>query len=132
MAKAKRRKKAPVKSVLDKESVQFIAKEVPHLRDHYLTLLPFDDVISGCGARKGDGYFYIDIDCGVGVWSSGDYDTYGAKVYADKVVLFMNTHSGDEVYCEEYATTLPRLWDFLRQVRRPMHSFGEWQPLEGK
>ena len=37
--------------------------------------------------------------------------------------MYMDTHSGDEVFREEYVTDMRGLWDFLRQLPRPMQSF---------
>lgn len=125
-------KKKAVRKAVKMDMVDFVGKQLPSLSMHAATLMPFDDVISGYGVRAGDGYFNIDIDCCKGVWPSGDHDTYGARIYADRVVMFQDTHSEDSVYREECATTLAGLWSFLRQLPRPMQSFGEWQPLEGE
>ena len=43
--------------------------------------------------------------------------------YYTKVVMYMGTHSGEEVFREEYVTDMRGLWDFLRQLPRPMQSF---------
>lgn len=109
----------------------FLLAELPELSHHGATLAAFDDVIGGYGAGPGDKYFHIELssDIGPGVFPSGDYSRYSARIYADKVVLVHDTHSDGDILCEEHLTDMRGLWDFLRQLPRPMHSFGKWQPF---
>jgi hypothetical protein len=111
-----------VKKASGFDLADFVADLCPGLAHHAATLQPFADVISGWGCCEGGDCFDIYIDCSR-VWASGDYDKFGADVYADRVVMYMDTHSGDDVFREEYVTDMRGLWDFLRQLPRPMHSF---------
>jgi len=77
----------------------------------------------------------IGIEAPAGVYPSGIYQTYGARIYEDKVIMFCDSYYADwsgenpGPAREEYATDIKRLWSFLRQLPRPMHSFGEWSPF---
>lgn len=133
MAKKKSvKKKAGGYSCLDD-----VRKKLPALYEAAAALRPFDDVISSrwvADDHIGIGIKVHESGC---VWPSGSYDTYGARIYKDKVILFNDTRYVDEdgdnpgPAREEYITTESRLWDLLRQIPRPMHSFGEWRPLKG-
>jgi len=109
------------------EMYQFILRMCPDLAVQAATLEPFRDVITGYGYKPDDKFFSIDIAGNGCVYPSGDYDMYGAFIYADRVVMFQDTHSRGAVLRESYDTTLSGLWDFLRQLPRPMHSFGAWK-----
>jgi hypothetical protein len=99
-------------------------KKVPHLLEQAASLLPFEDVLTEywCDAEE---------DCiGIGfgldgrVCPSGVYSLYGARIYADRVIMFTDMYTPkDECVREQYATDMRGLWDFLRQLPRPMHSF---------
>jgi len=112
-----------VKKASGFDLADFVAEECPELAYHAATLQPFADVLSGYGCGEDGDCFDIYIDTGRGVYASGDYDRFGADVYADRVVMYMDTHSGGDVLREEYVTDMRGLWDFLRQLPRPMQSF---------
>lgn len=131
MAKKKAAKKQPKEySFLDE-----VRKKLPALYDAAAALRPFDDVISSHWI--GDDHIGIDIDMhnGGAVYPSGIYFNYGARIYQDKVIMFCDcdyaewTKNDIGPAREEYITTESRLWDLLRQIPRPMHSFGEWHPF---
>ena len=125
---AKKKTRRPEDHGLD--MCQFILKQIPGLAYHAATLEPFDDVLTGYGCKDGDEFFGIDIAGNSCVHPSGDYDRYGAWVYADRVVMFVDTYSEGSVIRESCETDLPGLWSFLRQLPRPMHSFGKWKENE--
>ncbi len=108
------------------ELCKFVLEHVPELAHHAATLEPFRDVITGYGYKPGDKFFGIDIAGNGCVYPSGDYDMHGAWVYADRVVMFVDTHSEGDVIRESYQTDLHGLWAYLRQLPKPMHSFGKW------
>ena len=55
------------------------------------------------------------------------YTLYGARIYADRVILFNDTYMTDgNCLREQYESDMPRLWSLLRQIPRPVHSFGVW------
>ena len=133
-AKTKTKPKAKKKKATGFGLADFLLDNLPALSHHGATLAAFDDVIGGYGAGPGADCFHIELssDIGPGVFPSGDYSRYSARIYADNVVLVHDTHSEDAVYCEEHKTDMRGLWDFLRQLPRPMHSFGKWQPYIGE
>lgn len=129
-------KKKARKLVRDKNVPARWLDEVPRpLLENAASLSPFDDVISEQWVGEGGTHFGIGIETGGGVYPSGIYFTYGARVYADKVIMFCDCAYADEAgdnpgpAREEYESDMPRLWAFLRQLPRPMHSFGDWSPF---
>ena len=108
-----------------------VKKKLPALYAKAASLQPFDDVIHTQWVNKEQAHFGIGIQDGGGAWPSGSYDTYGARIYADKVLLFQDTYlpkdDGDKTCCrEEHVTDMAGLWAYLRQLSRPISSFGKW------
>ena len=108
-----------------------VKKKLPALYAQAASLQPFDDVIHTQWVDKGEAHFGIGIQDGGGVWPSGSSDQYGARIYADKVLLFQDTYvpkdDGDkDCYREEHVTDMAGLWNYLRQLPRPISSFGKW------
>jgi hypothetical protein len=108
-----------------------VKKKLPALYAQAASLQPFDDVIHTQWANKEEAHFGIGIQDGGGAWPSGSYDTYGARIYADKVLLFQDTYlpnkDGDtDCFREEHVTDMAGLWTYLRQLPRPISSFGKW------
>jgi len=111
--------------------LSYVKKQAPNLYEQYASLQPFEDVISQCWVNTKEGYVGIGIETGGGAWPSGSYDTYGARIYADKVLLFQDTYipkegSDTDCYREEHVTDMAGLWTYLRQLPRPISSFGKW------
>ena len=112
-----------------------VVRKAPDLYEKAASLAPFDDVITSKWVEKD--HVGIGIEVKEGVYPSGIYFTYGARIYEDKVIMFCDAAYAEGLSDkdnpgparEEYATDMPRLWAFLRQLPRPMHSFGEWSPF---
>lgn len=112
-----------------------VAKKAPKLLTLAASLSPFEDVLTSRWVDKDHIGFGIEIK--EGVYPSGIYFTYGARIYADKVIMFCDANYAEGLSDkdnpgparEEYITDMLRLWSFLRQLPRPMHSFGEWSPF---
>lgn len=127
-----KKKKVAVQAVPD-TWLDEVVRKAPDLYERAASLAPFDDVITERWIDKD--YVGIGIEAPTGVYPSGIYHTYGARIYDDKVIMFCDSDyadwSGDNPgpAREEYLTDMPRLWSFLRQLPRPMHSFGEWHPF---
>ena len=123
------KKKAAAK---DTEAAEYtflddVWQKVPHLLEQAASLLPFDDVITDHWCDEEEGCIGIGFDLDGRVCPSGVYSLYGARIYADRVVLWTDMYMDDGGCCrEQYASDMPRLWTFLRQIPRPMHSFGIW------
>lgn len=133
MAKKKTGKKKDKVVHMEPDSwLDMVVRKAPDLYERAASLAPFDDVISEHWAEAD--YVGIGIDAKEGVYPSGSYFTYGARIYDDKVVMFCDANYAEGLSekdnpgpaREEYTTDMPRLWAFLRQLPRPMHSFGEW------
>lgn len=113
--------------------LDMVARKAPGLYERAASLAPFDDVITGRWIDKD--HIGIGIEAPTGVYPSGIYQTYGARIYEDKVVMFCDSDYAEWAgenpgpAREEYTTDMQRLWSFLRQLPRPMHSFGEWSPF---
>lgn len=129
------KKKAAKKQHKEYSFLDDVRKKLPALYDAAAALRPFDDVISSHWI--GDGHIGIEIDlhnsgC---VYPSGVYWNHGARIYKDKVIMFCDCDYTEDTKDklgparEEYLTTESRLWDLLRQIPRPMYSFGEWHPF---
>lgn len=102
-----------------------VSHKAPDLYERAASLAPFDDVITEQWCE--DDCFGIGIDVDGRVCPSGVYSTYGARIYADHVIMFTDMHMTEgDVLREEYRTDMAGLWAFLRQLPRPMHSFGKW------
>lgn len=112
-----------------------VRKKLPALYDAAAALRPFEDVLSSKWVDDDHIGIGIEVPMAWCVWPSGSFDTYGARIYKDKVIMFNDTQYVDEEgdnpgpAREEYITTESRLWDLLRQIPRPMYSFGEWHPF---
>lgn len=112
-----------------------VRKKARDLHELAASLQPFDDVITSKWVD--DDHFGIGIEVKEGVYPSGIYFTYGARIYAGKVIMFCDADYAEGLSDEdnpgpgreEYETDMPRLWAFLRQLPRPMHSFGDWSPF---
>lgn len=102
-----------------------VRAKLPSLLTQAASLQPFGDVI--CEQWCDTDHFGIGIDVDGRVCPSGVHSTHGARVYADHVIMFTDMHMKDgDVLREEYRTDMAGLWAYLRQLPRPMHSFGKW------
>jgi len=106
--------------------LSYVKKQAPNLYEQYASLQPFEDVISQCWVNTKEGYVGIGIETGAGVWASGDRPMYYAEIHFDEVVLQFDIESGDKTFRESYSTDIAGLWAFLRQIPRPISSFGTW------
>ena len=136
MAKKKSKKKSGLDNVSPRTwLLTEVGRKAPDLYDQAASLAPFDDVITSQWVDKD--YVGIGIEAPTGVYPSGVFQTYGARIYEDKVIMFCDSDYAAWVEDddtrgpsrEEYITDMPRLWSFLRQLPRPMHSFGKWSPF---
>jgi len=99
----------------------------PHLLEQAASLLPFDDVITEQWCDAEEDCIGIGFDLDGRVCPSGVYSLYGARIYADRVVLWNDMYMDDgDCRREQYESDMPRLWSLLRQLPRPVHSFGTW------
>ena len=104
-----------------------VRDKVPQLLERAASLLPFDDVISEQWIDVEEGCFGVRFDLDGRVCPSRVYSLHGARIYADRVVLFSDMHTpADDTLREQYESDMPRLWSLLRQIPRPVHSFGVW------
>jgi hypothetical protein len=104
-----------------------VRQKVPHLLEQAASLLPFDDVITEHWCDADEDCIGIGFDLDGRVCPSGVYSLYGARIHADRVIMFTDMYTPeDECVREQYESDMPRLWAFLRQLPRPMHSFGVW------
>jgi len=102
-----------------------VREKLPFLYDKAASLQPFDDVISEQWCETA--HFGVGFDVDGRVCPSGVHSTFGAHVHPDHVILFTDMHMEDgAVLRETYRTDMAGLWSFLRQLPRPMHSFGKW------
>lgn len=126
---AKKSKAKAAKPEKEYSFLEEVLKTVPVLYEFAASLQPFDDVITEQWCDKEDKCFGIGFDLDGRVCPSGVYSLYGARVYSNRVVLFhdMYSKSGGSCAREEYASDMRRLWDLLRQIPRPVHSFGTWK-----
>ena len=135
MAKKKSKKKSGLDNVRLHTWLDKWVRNAPDLYDHAASLAPFDDVITSRWVDKD--HVGIGIEAPTGVYPSGSYQTYGARIYEDKVIMFCDSDYADWAKDddtpgparEEYITDMPGLWSFLRQLPRPMYSFGKWSPF---
>ena len=115
--------------------LDIVVRKAPDLYELAASLTPFDDVINEQWVEAD--HIGIGIEVKEGVYPSGIYFRYGARIYDDKVVMYCDANYAEGLSAEdnpgpareEYTTDMPRLWAFLRQLPRPMHSFGEWSPF---
>ena len=122
---AKTKKKDEASGVEPDGWLDEVRAKLPFLYDKAASLQPFDDVITEQWIETA--CFGIGIDVDGRVCPSGVYSTSGARIYADHVIMFTDMHMADgDVLREEYRTDMAGLWSYLRQVPRPMHSFGKW------
>jgi hypothetical protein len=125
MAKKKARPKAPAAercSFLDD-----VRAQVPSLYEQAASLQPFNDVITDQWCDRDERCVGIGFDIDGRVCPSGVYSLYGARLYDARVVLFHDMYMDDgSCVREQYESDLPRLWSLLRQIPRPVHSFGVW------
>ena len=128
MAKKKAKTKHKRQDDAEVTFLSYVKKQAPNLYERYASLQPFEDVINECWVNTQVGYVGIGIETGAGVWASGDRPRYYAEIHFDEVVLQFDVESGDETFRESYSTDMAGLWSFLRQIPRPMHSFGKWRP----
>lgn len=127
MAKKTLKKKEVAYSFLDE-----VKKRLPSMLTHAASLQPFDDVINSQWVDTD--HVGIGIDSGTAMYPSGVYQTYGALIYADRVIMFCDSDYAEHMReadtpgpaREEYVTDMAGLWAYLRQIPRPMHSFGQW------
>ena len=105
-----------------------VRSKVPGLYEEAASLLPFDDVITEQWCDTDARCVGIGFDMDGRVCPSGCYTMYGARIYSyGNVKLWMDTYTSDKkCFREEYESDMPRLWALLRQIPRPVHSFGTW------
>jgi hypothetical protein len=123
------KKKAAVKTTAAAEYrfLDDVRKKTPHLLEPAASLLPFDDVITEHWCDADEDCIGIGFDLDGRVCPSGVYSLYGARIYADRVVLWTDMYMEEGDCCrEQYESDMPRLWSLLRQLPRPVHSFGTW------
>lgn len=106
-----------------------VKAKLPRLYEAAASLLPFDDVITEQWCDNAGKCFGVGFDIDQRVCPSGVHSHYGARVYAGgRVVLFHDMTLTDGGVCrEEYESDMARLWALLRQIPRPVHSFGTWK-----
>lgn len=105
-----------------------VKAKVPKLYDQAASLQPFDDVISEQWCDEDERCIGIGFDIDGRVCPSGVHSLYGARIYTGRVVLFHDMYMTDgDCVREQYDSDLPRLWALLRQIPRPVHSFGVWK-----
>lgn len=106
----------------DHNRMDIVETYAPTLRDEWLSLRPFMDVINSCGAgpqpqSKHDSMDepqHIDLD--FSEWHEGEIIALRVWIIRkDGVVLL--TEDG------ESESSLEKLWSFLRQLPRPAYSF---------
>jgi len=115
--------------------VTMAAQYAPSLVPIAATLAPFDDLFDrvGAGPQKGSmhdspkdkPYLTFDIEDPRYPGSDTSGCSIACKVTEDKVVItwyFMDGYEGKN-YRDDTAMTLPGLWNYLRQIPRPYHSF---------
>ena len=104
--------------------MDLIEKYAPSLRDEWLSLQPFKDVLVSysagpqpqCKRDSMDEPQHIDLD--FSTWHEGEIICLCVwKIRQNSVVLL--TMDG------ELESSMQRLWDFLRQLPRPAYSFAE-------
>lgn len=121
------KKQKAKKSTSDHRFLDDVKSKVPPLYDQAASLQPFDDVITEQWCDKDERCIGIGFDIDGRVCPSGVHSLYGARIYTDRVVLFHDMYMDDgDCVREQYESDLPRLWSLLRQIPRPVHSFGEW------
>ena len=97
------------------DSMHHMEQSCPELRDRYLTLAPFNDVIhttfAGTDKDTGEQWFGLDFS----VWRDGECILpQQFKVYENRVVY--------EDCDDEHETDMWHLWEYLRQLPRdPWH-----------
>lgn len=94
-------------------SMDYIEQHCPKLRDRFLTLSPFDDVIHTVFASQDGGEQWFGLD--FSVWKDGECILpQQFKVYENRVVY--------EDCDDEHETDMWHLWEYLRQLPRdPWH-----------
>ena len=101
-----------------KKFARYISEFAPELRDLYLTLMPFDDVIHTVHAgpqmdhEKRDPYFCLDFS----IWENGEIVLLKQWEVTEKYVV-LKTMDGD------LPSSMRQLWDFLRQLPRDPYAF---------
>ena len=99
------------------EFTSYVSKYAPELRDVYLTLMPFHDVIERvlAGPQKGEDaepYFCLDFSD----WKYGNCVNL-LQFHVQKDRVFLKTMDGDR------PSSMRQLWDFLRQLPRDPYAF---------
>lgn len=129
MAKKTTKKQAHAPVVLG-EYPSYIQQYAPDLLPVYLTLLPFSYLFGStmAGPQKGDGgEQFIELHIDDPRYPGGDTDgvSLHCRITATKIVMHwycMNGANGKN-YHDEDEITMSGLWDYLRQIPRPYHSF---------
>jgi hypothetical protein len=130
--KAKAKKPATVEpDHSDRDPLSLTRKYAPKLVEKHATLLPFYDVLMGAGAGpqpgtkyydpKEEPYFSVDVQ-------NPQYPnlSYTFRVTEHTVALEHWEAPGDgtmDLVDDPVFMTMEELWDFLRQLPRPAHSF---------
>ena len=104
------------------QSMDYVMEYAPSLRDQWITLQPFVDVINSVSAgpqpqsTRYDGSEKPHLMLDFSTWRNGEcIDMYVFKITADGVVLL--TDGG------ERPSSMPLLWAYLRSLPRPVYSF---------
>jgi len=105
----------------------YISRYAPELRDLYLTLMPFDDVIHTvhAGPQGSDdpdepAYFCLDFS----IWEKGECIIL-RQWQIEKDRVFLKTMDGD------LPSSMRQLWDFLRQLPRDPYAFTNQYTIGG-
>ena len=111
--------------------MDLVEKFAPSLRDEWLTLRPFMDVIPGFGAGPQPQCKHHDMDdpqwieLHFSTWEKGEITELlewrivkMGKVTEDYRAVVVLEHEG-----EIYDSSMEQLWDYLRQLPRPAVSF---------
>ena len=96
---------------------RYIDEYAPQLRDLFLTLMPFEDVIRSvhAGPQKGEDiepYFALDFS----EWRNGECIIL-MQFHVEKDRVFLKTMDGDQ------PSSMRQLHDFLRQLPRDPYAF---------
>jgi hypothetical protein len=130
--KAKAKKPPTVEPVNDdRDPLSLTRKYAPKLVEKHATLLPFYDVLMGCGAGPQPSTKYYDPDepphFSVDVQNPQYPNLYYSFRVTEEVVILEHWESpgdgGEQMVDDPVFMTMEELWDFLRQLPRPAHGF---------
>jgi hypothetical protein len=130
--KAKPKKPPAVEPVNDdRDPLSLTRKYAPKLVEKHATLLPFYDVLMGCGAGPQPGTKYYDPDepphFSVDVQNPQYPNLYYSFRVTERAVILEHWESsgdgGEQMVDDPALMTMEELWDFLRQLPRPARGF---------